>query len=84
MPKYITLDQHIMCNHELFEPGTEVEVSPEDVPTWEQLVKLKVAERVTSPEEIEESAEVWEGDQPAPPEDEGVEIDDAQPVPPGA
>lgn len=74
MPKYRTLDQHIQCNHELIEPGTVVEVSEEDVPTWETLVSLKVAERLTPLEELEAIDE----------SDEGVEVEgDAQPVPPG-
>lgn len=46
MPRYRTLDQHIVWKGVMLEPGTEVTVAPEDEPVWEHLVDIKVAEKV--------------------------------------
>lgn len=49
MPKYKTLDQHVVYRHQVIEPDTEVDVPKTDVHIWEELVDLKVAVRVAEP-----------------------------------
>jgi hypothetical protein len=46
MPKYKTRDQHVVRSGDYIPPYTEVEVPEKDVEIWEELVRLKAADRV--------------------------------------
>jgi len=51
MPKYATLDQHIKYRGQYIQPYTEVDVPEDDIPIWDELVTLHVAEKLTEKEE---------------------------------